>query len=271
MRRDQSKPSQGFTLIELLVVIAVIAILAGLLLPALSRAKAKAQGVDCLNNVKQFALAWTLYTADQSENIPPNNPWDDVGGTYPVWVKGWIGWDSMLPDCTNLTFLANSLLAPYLGPTFAGWRCPSDKSTARIRGKAFPRVRSMSMNGWLNSAVSWDGESAFKIIHRTSDMTDPGPATTYVFLDEREDTINDCYFAVDMGVQGPGAYIVDWPGSRHNRGCNFSFADGHAEPHRWLDPRTTPPIRQWASGPFYQALPNDPDVPWILDRTTGKK
>jgi prepilin-type N-terminal cleavage/methylation domain-containing protein/prepilin-type processing-associated H-X9-DG protein len=281
----------GFTLVELLVVIAIIAILAGLLLPALSKAKAKAQGIDCMSNLKVFALAWNLYNTDHDDMVPPNNPnWPYFEPSHitglgdPLWLDGWIGWDKMLPDSTNLTFLGNSLLAPYLGSAFALWRCPSDKSTAVIgqpsnpqkySNKALPRVRSVSMNGWLNTVEALDsgnGGNRFKIIHRISDMIDPGPAMTYVFLDEREDTINDGCLVVEMGVQGPGAYFVDWPGSRHDGGCNFSFADGHVELHRWLDPRTKSPVKQWVYGPGSpQPLPNDPDVPWLLDRTTGKK
>src|SRR5437867_10235005 len=144
----------GFTLIELLVVIAIIAILAGLLLPALARAKTTAQGIQCLNNLNQLSLSWIMYGDDNADRIPPNQ----LNGTDPTrtWVMGWLDYARPVPDNTNTVYLRKSHLWPY-HQTLAIWRCPADKSMSRHGGKLYPRVRSVSMNCWLNSEAAWEG------------------------------------------------------------------------------------------------------------------
>ena len=264
---------KAFTLIELLVVIAIIAILAAMLLPALTKAKSKAQGVACLNNGKQMMMAWRLYVDDNQDKVPPSyGP-----GT---WLDGWMDFTPGNPSNWNIEQdIKKSLLWPYCGNSAGIWKCPADKSTAKptsgpFAGQIVPRVRSISMSGWFDSSdVAGFGPPGFKIYKKLSGLTDPGPSMTWVFLDEREDSINDGEMIVGMWgwPDQPGQWkIVDYPASYHNRAGGFSFADGHSEIKKWRDDRTVPVLKPGVDLNLNVGSPNNRDVYWLMEHTTRK-
>ena len=262
-----SRVVRGFTLIELLVVIAIIAILAGMLLPALAKSKTKAQGIACLNNGRQMMLAWRLYLDDNQDNVPQSygpNEW--VHGSLDFNGANRSNWD-LNQDITK------SLLWPYCGNSAGIWKCPADQSVVKNNGVTYPRVRSISMNAWFNSTDVAGFGSGYRIYRKMSDLIDPGPTRTWVFLDEREDSMNDGEMVVGMDgyPDKPQQWkIVDYPASYHGGSGGLSFADGHSEIKKWTDARTMPPLRKGVLLNLNAPSPNNPDVFWMMDRSTRK-
>jgi len=247
------------------VVIAIIAILASMLLPALAKAKTKAQGIYCLNNLKTMQLAWIMYAHDNNDSIP-GNLWSQKGDYN--WVSGWLDFTDNNPDNTNILLILDPKFAQ-LGAytkTPAAYKCPADKITVKNGGVLRPRVRSISMNGWMGpNAPAWN--PGYTVFAKTSQLVKLGPSQALVYLDEREDSIDDGYYAVDM-TKGGGASLVNFPGSFHNRAGGLTFADGHAEIHRWIDPRTTPPFKKGQKREF-TAMKDNRDLTWLQDHATS--
>jgi prepilin-type N-terminal cleavage/methylation domain-containing protein/prepilin-type processing-associated H-X9-DG protein len=267
----------GFTLIELLVVIAIIAILAAMLLPTLARAKTKAQGIQCLSNLKQLQTSWQLYSLDNREKVPTS------GYTRPVertaWVDGWLDFSGTNPDNTNTAALKdpNRLKFASVLQQVAVYKCPADPSQVRIGGASYPRVRSMGMSqafgpgDWLDPAGFGANVTSkrYRVYYKASDIVNPSPAMCWVMADEHPDSINAGGFANMMVVTPASARIVDFPASYHSGAGGISFADGHAEIRRWVDPRTTPTPKFNNSLTLNVASPNNRDMIWLAERTSS--
>ena len=246
------------------MVIAIIAILAGLLLPALARAKERARATLCLNNLKQLHLGWNLYSLE-FDRLAPN---DDYGDTKAInsWAGNVMTYEVQaqfppITDSTNTKVMlerTHGRIGPYVG-SVAPYRCPSDQSYAILGGQRRARVRSYSMNMFIGDSTRGP-DYAYNYYHRMDDFRRPGPTETFVFADEHEDSVNDGYFLV--GTTGAQAFgWNDIPASRHNRGAQWVFADGHAERHRWQDVRTLLPVTRVRQ--FGVQQPANPDVRWL--------
>ncbi len=224
-RQTSNRRNLAFTLIELLVVIAIIAILASMLLPALSKAKQKAHGIKCISNLKQLQLAWVMYADDHDERLVPN-----LLGNTNAWIGGNV---NSLPGATNLNDIRNGRLWPY-NNSFEIYRCPADITPWKTGGRSVIRVRSVSMNG----RMAGDEAGAFvnpgvPFFRKSTEINNPSPSQANVFIDEEPSSIDDGFFAVRAL---PNVWLwQNTPASRHGKAGMLSFADGHAEIWRWRE------------------------------------
>lgn len=278
--------SQGFTLIELLVVIAIIAILAAMLLPSLAKARQKAQGTQCMSNLRQLAIAWNMYSGDNKSVLVPNgdethqpasvtDPNGLPGGSLAQWCPGVQYLAGQLapgsPNYSGDQWIQNGLLYAFVN-NYGVYKCPADNSSVPgLAGATYPHVRSMSMNAWIGNFAPYNNDTTVRSYHREADLIRPGAANLWIFIDENQYSINDGSFIESPDINE----WVDCPASYHNGAGGMAFCDGHAQIHKWLDAtvlyRWAPPTIAPGNTPGYVRLPPTPpaaDLPFLQNLST---
>ncbi|MFO1497662.1 MAG: prepilin-type N-terminal cleavage/methylation domain-containing protein [Verrucomicrobiota bacterium] len=265
----------AFTLIELLVVIAVMGVLSALLLPALAKAKAKGQSAYCLNNMRQLGLAWTLYAHDQDDRLAYNLGATEIKQMLGRqqrynWANSVLNWE-LDTDNTNVVLNTEAALGLYVAKSAEVFRCPADSVLSTLQKSAgwTHRTRTYSMNAMVGDAGEFTrygnnvNNPSYRQFLKFGDI--PAPADIFVFVEEHPDSINDGYF-INKGL---AAAWTDLPASYHNGAANLSFADGHAELHRWTVPSTRAPAKPDAAE-LPRALRDNErtDFYWLLRRTS---
>jgi len=240
---------RAFTLIELLVVIAIIAILAALLLPALAKAKLKAQGISCLNNCRQLGYAFIMYAGDNNDFCVASS--GSYSSDAPIWLEGVANSGF---DAVDVTKLEKSPTFPYLKSKDV-FHCPADKARITVAGASRPRIRSYSQNGYVGlptGPTPASNADIMKTVRKLGEITAPGPSAVFLFVDEHENSINDSHFTAFRDFHtftANGDQWCDAPSGRHGNSTGFTFADGHSEIHKW-------------AGDVTRVNPGNGDYPW---------
>jgi len=268
---------RGFTLIELLVVIAIIAILAAMLLPALTRAKNKSQAVACINHLKQLTTAAMVYAVDNRDSWPLNNQGDNAvnlanppANYYPrVWAEGREGSNLITEqEAEGMVSDRVSLIAPYVKQKLV-FRCPGDKKPWRVNNQLITRPRSYGLNAYVAwNAAPWHSmpnAQRYRIFHKT---TDSAGAIIFLFGEIHPDSICRPMFGMNMDAQT----VYHYPGNYHGQVSNFAFVDGHTEGHRWRSSQMNNPSP--APGNWHNHTGNTVhpsarlDLLWLKEHTT---
>lgn len=254
-----NKPS-AFTLIELLVVIAIIAILAAMLLPALGRAKIKAQGIRCVSNSRQFLIAWTLYSDENSDKLVLNGG----GAVNLAWAAGNMG---VPAEAANPAYIEKALLFPYT-KSLELYKCSGNKKKDMLRGVSMNSVMGFcdgagnySKPGWINADWQYYGKNTS--VKRPTDY--------FVIMDEDDNSINDALLRVDYFATAVGFRLNDIPAIYHGGSSGIGFADGHSEMHKWKSLKT--PVQGWSdpnNGAPGWGAKNTADAQWLLEHTGEK-
>jgi prepilin-type processing-associated H-X9-DG protein len=260
---------RAFQVKDLACLLAVIGLLVSVQLATLASSREGSQADQCLANLRRLAQAWSMYTDDNDGRLPPNN------GASPsprgTWVAGWLDFSSSFDNINTDYLVAHERtgdfghLGPYLQRDASVFRCPADATTTLIAGRYYNRVRSVSMNDRMGSETFGGGDQY--VNYRTyADLSKP--SQRWVIGEELSASINDSMLMIRMDI-GNGGWIVDYPGSYHSGGTWFSFADGHVEFRRWIDPRTMPSIKAGELVPHHVPMnPPNPDIAWLQERTS---